>query len=131
MSITLTKQATLEEELIGGRQVWPLKVTSVSDTPGLGSEIFVYHADAGGDLLDGDIFECVASVSQLDDIGLSPDFNSDPAVPYYRSDFLEFNCRSPRELEDLWKTIQAEVKALHANFDSWNEIQTQETVVIA
>jgi len=129
MSITLTR-AAVSEETLGGRHVWPLKVTAVSDTSGLPSDIFVYHADAGGDLLNGDMFECVASVSQLDDLGTEPDFISDPVVPYYRGDFLEFNCRSARDLELLWSKIQEEVQSLHNNFTSWERIQDATTVEI-
>ena len=130
MSIELTREE-VTPGIVGGRHVWPLKVTAASTTAGLSSEIFVYHADAGGDLLNGDIFECVASVSQMDDIGLTADFISDPAVPYYRSTILEFNCRSEHELERLWDKILQDVQALHNNFKSWENVSSGITVEIS
>jgi len=127
--ITLTRTAATETPA-GNKHVWPLQVTAVSNTPGLSSEIFVYHADAGGETLSGDIFECVASVSQMDDIGLAADFVSDPAIPYYRSDTLEFNCRSAHDLENVWLKLQQDVAELYANFMSANNMTSEETVVI-
>ena len=132
MAITLTK-ATAAPELISGRQhVWPLQVVAVSDTTDLPSEIFVYHASMDDDQLnDMDIFECVASVEQLDELGTTP-VEADPgngveAVPYYRSDTLLFGCRSATELEELWEKIKEDVVDLHLNFMYYQDLQTEET----
>ena len=129
MSLTLTRSVASEEK-ISNQHVWPLRVSAASSTAGLDPEIFVYHAEVSGNLLAGDLFECVASVSQMSDLGLTADFVSDPAVPYYRSDSLEFFCRSESELESLWKKIQQDAKELLDNFNSFNNISAEETVEI-
>ena len=135
MAITLTR-ATVAPVLITGRQhVWPLQVTAVSDTEGLPSEIFVYHANMDDDQInDLDIFECVASVEQLDEIDTVP-IEADPetgtlAVPYYRSDTLLFGCRSPQEAEELWEKVREDVSDLYYNFLSYSTLQTEDVVTI-
>jgi hypothetical protein len=114
------------------RHVWPLKVVAISTTPGLPSEIFVYCANLGSDpQYPGDIFECVASVSQLYDIGLAPVLvNSSAQTPYYRKNVLEFDCRSAEEAEDLWIKVKQDVTDLYNNFIAANNLRLDETVII-
>lgn len=145
MAITLTRSKVTPEVVSGAQHVWPLRVTAVSSLSGLPSEIFVYHANMDSDQInDLDIFECVASVPQLDEIGTAavpanPD--ADPptdAIPYYRSATLEFGCRSAREAWELWMKIQEDVQDLVDNFRCWTMLDNpqepsfeSETVVIS
>lgn len=137
MAITLTRETVIPVVVSGDQHVWPLQVTAVSDTEDLPSEIFVYHSNMDDDQINNlDIFECVASVEQLDEIDTAPieaDPDVDPpvlAVPYYRSDTLMFGCRSAQEAAELWAKIQEDVADLHNNFLYYAQLQTEDTVVI-
>ncbi len=130
MSLSLVREALSIEEPVPGQHVWPLKVTATSTTDGLPSEIFVYHSALDDDPLFGDLFECVASVHQLDEIGTEPveDNGDGTSIPYYRSDELQFNCRSAAEAEDLWIKVQADVLDLVNNFNARDSLVEEETV---
>lgn len=126
MSLTLTRSGITLEESVPGQHTWVLSVVAESEE--IPSEIFVYHW-RGSDPIVGDIFECVASVHQLDEITLEPqDFGDGTSIPYYRSDTLTFNCRSPQEMEDLWVQIQADALDLLNNFRARESLDNQETV---
>ena len=129
MSLTLTRSAVAETEPVPGQHSWPLEVTAVSTTVNFPSEIFVYHASMGDDPLVGDLFECVASLNQLYEIGLTPVDTEEETIPYYRSDTLTFSCRSAQEAEDLWIKIQADSLDLLNNFKAINNLTEVETVV--
>lgn len=114
------------------RHVWPIRVTAVSDEPGLSSKIFVYHAEMGDDPYQGDVFECVASVQQMTEIpedsaGVGEDGN---LVPYYRKEVLTFHCRTAEEAESLWGKVKADVRDLLLNHRALQELLTSETVTI-
>jgi hypothetical protein len=133
---------TLTRESVGGvkgqRHVWPLRVTLSQDDnedPDLRvpHKIFVYHVAppfAG----DGKpVFEAVASVSQVSEIPedapiLAP-VNGE-VVPYYRTNVMEFDCRSLAEADDLWKEIKAEVSEFLTNWNSWKNLAADEEVAL-
>lgn len=128
MSLTLTRSTVASEEPVPGQHTWPLEVTAVSTTEDFPSEIFVYHAAMDDDPLVGDVFECVASLNQLGEIGLTPVNTEDETIPYYRSDTLTFSCRSAQEAEDLWIKIQADALDLLNNFKAINNLVEVETI---
>jgi len=128
MSISLTRSAVETFANDASVHTWPLRVTCVSTDPAVPNEIFVYHAAQNDDPLVGDIFECVASVHQLQDIGLAPIYEDGLTVPYYRSDSLEFHCRSATEAEELWVKIQADALDLLRNAQALAALAAIETV---
>lgn len=128
MSLSLTRSTVVSTEPLPGQHTWPLEVTAVSTTPNLPSEIFVYHSSMGDDPLVGDLFECVASLNQLDEIGLTPVDTELETIPYYRSAALTFSCRSAQEAEDLWMKVQADALDLLNNFKAINNLTEVETV---
>ena len=69
--ITLSREAVAVLDEPDSMQVWPLRITAVSDTEGVPDAIFVYHRNTMTDETgDSDIFECVASGPQLQELGL-------------------------------------------------------------
>lgn len=134
MSIDLTKYSLndMTEQQLHSQHVWPLKIVAESDEEGLSSKIFVFHAEDGDDPYQGDVFECVASVQQMveipeDESGIGEDGNN---IPYFRSEVLQFNCRSEYEAEELWAKVQVDVKDLLQNFRAASNLTTVETVTI-
>ena len=132
MSLQLVRSALAVTEPVPGQHTWPLQVVATSTTTGLPSEIFVYHAALDDDPIQGDIFECVASIHQLDEIGLTPveDTGDGVSIPYYRSATLLFNCRSPEEAEDLWVKVQADALDLLNNVKSLDTLVDIETIIL-
>lgn len=129
MSLTLTRAAMAATEPTPGQHAWPLEVEAVSTTDGLESEIFVYHAAMEDDPIVGDLFECVASLNQMSELGTDPIDLLDPTVPYYRSDSLTFACRSVQEADELWVKIQADALDLLNNVKAFATLTPLETVV--
>jgi hypothetical protein len=132
MYLRLTREGLYTEEL-NGQQVWPLKVTAaVIDAAMPSSKIFVYHATMGDDAYQGDLFECVASLEQYNDLPENAAVIEDDVtvVPYYRLDVLNFACRSPEEAEQLWSDIQEDVIDLVNNYIAFNNLRTLEVVEI-
>lgn len=136
MSVDLTRNSVIpvEGQSLYSQHVWPLKVVAdAAEEPGLSSKIFVYHASGVADPFQGDVFECVASVSQMGEVpedapGVDADGNN---VPYYRKDTLEFACRSAEEADDLWTKIQAHVLDLVQNHRAMTgALATEETVTV-
>jgi hypothetical protein len=118
----------------GLRHSWPLKIVAVSTVAGLSSKMFVYHAAMGVDDFDGDVFECVASLSQMTE--LPPDHaaassgEGDEVVPYYRTDTVNFICRCADEADELWEKIQGDVQDLLANHRAAQQLDVIETATI-
>ncbi len=132
MHIRLTRQG-LQTQEINGQQVWPLKVTaSVIDNSMPSSKIFVYHASMGDDAYQGDVFECVASLQQYNDLPEDAAIveGDGYVVPYYRLNILYFDCRSPEEADTLWNDIVEDTTDLVNNYISFGEVKTLEVVDI-
>jgi hypothetical protein len=56
--------------------------------------------------------------------------DGDYIVPYYRSDTLNFACRSAEEAETLWVNIQEDTTDLVNSFLAFNNLQNVETVTV-
>lgn len=124
MSLTLNRTA-LTEEKQASQSVWPLIVQAVSGEPGFPSEIFVYHVfPEPSDILE--VFECVASLPQLSDIGTQ----TTEVTPYYRTDTLRFDCRTPEDAEDLWVSVKRDCEDLLWNYRYAAGLSLDEQVVI-
>jgi hypothetical protein len=133
MDITLQREGLKVQE-INGQQVWPLKITATlaqgSTMPS--PKIFVYHANMGDDAYEGDIFECVASIQQYYEIPVDAAVaeGADYVVPYYRLDFVQLDCLSPEEADQLWDDIVEDVTDLVNNFHAKDNLTTSETITI-
>lgn len=130
-NITLTRGG-LAHEIVGDQHTWPLKVTATSGLAGLPSEIFVYRRGQQGQAAyAGDVFENVASVHELGELGTVPSLlPNGQAVPFYRSDTLIFHCRSAEEAEDLWACVVEDAASLVRNFVALQNLVTAGTSVI-
>lgn len=131
--IQLQRMALAVNE-INNQHVWPLKITA-SLTAGAtmpSPKIFVYHASMGDDAYMGDIFECVASLQQYFDLPINTPVSIEDGlvVPYYRTEVINFNCRSPAEADELWVEIQADVTDLVNNYAAFLTARESETVEI-
>ena len=123
MILTLTRQ-TIETPPVK-QQTWPLVVTCVtSDATTAPSEIFVYHVGAGVD--GSDLFEVVASVQQLKEIGKNPVTVGDRKIPYFRCATMRYDCRSAAEADYLWEDIQEDAAELVENLIAAKTLIAQE-----
>ena len=133
MDITLQREGLAVQE-IEGQQVWPLKITATlaagASMPS--AKIFVYHANMGDDAYQGDIFECVSSIQQYYKLPVEAAVSegADYVVPYYRLDFVQLNCLSPEEADNLWLDILADVRDLVRNFYAKDDLATIETITV-
>lgn len=133
MDITLQREGLAVQE-VQGQQVWPLKITATlaagASMPS--AKIFVYHANMGDDAYQGDIFECVSSIQQYYELPVDAAVaeGADYVVPYYRLDFVQLNCLSPEEADELWLAILADVRDLVTNFYAKDDLSTIETITV-
>lgn len=133
MDITLQRSGLAVQE-ITGQQVWPLKITATlaAGTAMPSAKIFVYHANMGDDAYQGDIFECVSSIQQYYELPVDAAVSegADYVVPYYRLDFVQLNCLSPEEADELWNDIVNDVSDLIRNFYAKCNLTIAETVTL-
>jgi hypothetical protein len=96
---------------------WPLRIEATAiDMP---EEIFVYHSVDESHPIPGDQFSCVASVTQLSELPLSPlHVDGDNAVvPFYRRSVMEVFCETAMDVERVWTAIRDRVDEL---VRTWN-----------
>jgi len=131
-TVKLTRN-TISSSEAANRHVWPMKVTAVSSIADLESEIFVYHYAGDADAYDCDVFECVASVSQMYEIPKSKPVQIDEieGVPYYRKSEMFLVFRNPEEADSTWAKIQEDVQDLIDNFRSLKNLDTTEEVELS
>lgn len=127
MSLTLTRE-TVTSTSLDNQHAWVLKITAVSTTAGLPSEIFVFQAASNDDPYNGDSFQCVASVSQIEELTLTPVTAGDNQIPFYRSATVELIFRHPTEVTYYWEEIQKDAKELFLNFNAMLELDSSEAV---
>lgn len=131
MEITLQRDGLAVKDL-GGQQVWPLKITATLAAGATmpSAKIFVYHANMGDDAYQGDIFECVSSIQQYyelpEDAAVAE--GADYVVPYYRLNFVQLDCLSPEEADELWDAIVADTRDLITNFYAKDDLSESETI---
>jgi len=113
MSLTLTLLPIVKPE--GAAQhCWRVAGSVVSDEDGLPDEVFVWQVSADEGVAD--VFQCVASVRQMSDIGLVPYGTvSGRQCPFYRKASFSVDARSPVEAEELQSDIRDDLQALLEN----------------
>lgn len=123
------ERQTITQETFVNRHVWPLRVSVTSLQPGLTNNVFVFHAALQDDLYCGDVFECVASVQQLNDLPENKAAYDDNGklVPYYRTNTLVFNARTPLEAEELWDAIKDDTQDLARNWAALNNFEDSDS----
>jgi hypothetical protein len=128
------QKATLEPENINGQQVWPLKVTVTLTGEAVmpSAKVFVFHARMDDDPYQGDVFECVSSLTQYYEI--PPDAptyeDSNYVVPYYRKESVQINCLTAEEAVDCWEIILDDLNDLVNNFYAARTLNNIATVEI-
>lgn len=97
---------------------WNIKVQA-EGREGAPSEIFVYSRGKPGDSM-GDIFQCVASLSQIEELATTAPTVIDEVtqIPFYRTAEATFVCRSAEEMEDIWSKIQQDTFDLLQNLSA-------------
>lgn len=120
--ITLNKKPVKITE-VDGQYTWPLIINAESTRVGLDSEIFVYHAAYGDDSYLGDVFECVASVQQMNELPVGSAVEEhDKLIPYYRRADVTFYASSAKEADDLWEDIKSDVDDLVLSWQALNDL---------
>jgi hypothetical protein len=128
MSLTLTRSVVQDFDELN-QHVWRVTGSVVSDTPGLPSEVFVYHVFPAGDVAEEEL-SVIASVPQLSEIGLEPVSQGETQVPYYRRADFTLDCRSASEAVKIIGDIEEDLADLVDNFVKAESIETTVTVVI-
>lgn len=129
VSIKLTRESVQPEGEPLVQHVWPIKITA--EGTGIDSEIFVYHAAAGDDPIEGDIFIAVASVPQMDELPKdNPALLDGEIIPFYRKSVLEFAARNPEQAEYIWEEVQKDVDDLVVNTNTFERLGPVEEVII-
>jgi hypothetical protein len=130
-TIKLTKFVSQDENLPDAqRQSWPVQI--LAEGTNIEDHIFVYHVGTQNDPLQGDRFECVASVNQLYEIpknqGVS--LTTQTGIPYYRSNVLSYVARSASEAQTIWTDVVTEVEWLVKNWNASLKLQAVEFATI-
>jgi hypothetical protein len=131
-TVRLTRFISEEQSVPGGlRQAWPVSI--LAQGTNMEDHIFVYRVGSEHDPMPGDRFECVASVNQMFEIPRNHGsvLTLSTAIPYYRTNVLEYVARSAEEALDIWKKVQQEVQWLVSNFNSARVLQATEVAVIS
>ncbi len=127
---TVTRKASQPPS--GDRSAWRLELTVAALQPTvLPAEIFVYHRVRNyGGHPSYDIFECVASLQQIGEIGLTPITTGANPVPYYRRATLTLDFRHADELELHYSRIVSDIEHLAANAAAAATLVTQAVTTI-
>jgi hypothetical protein len=128
MAFTITRTPLYVDLNADNLHVWKLSASVVSDT-GLPSEVFVYHVLPTGSDIE-EVFECVASLPQLSEIGTLPTTEGETIVPYYRKDSFELDCRSAEEAQEVWEAIREDLQDLLSNYQAASEMVLSETEIL-
>lgn len=98
-----------------GRHAYQVSVAAVSTFSGLSSKVLVVHSGAGVD--GNDIFSCVASLPQMQDLPEdSVGTEGTDGYPFYRVDSINFLGYTIEELDSLWVKIIEDTQDLVDNF---------------
>jgi hypothetical protein len=129
-SIELTREIVKPSEDPVLKHVWKVRITAKGT--GIESEVFVYHAAMDDDPIQGDIFEAVASVPQMNELPIDnpATIEGGQVIPYYRKDVLEYDARSPDQAEYIWDSVQKDIGDLVENFNSAQNLTGVEVVNI-
>lgn len=113
------------------QSAWPLVVRA--EGTNIPSEIFVHQITQEGDLYQGDIFRCIASVNDLYEIPKDRIVSSEGTdqVPYYRTEMIQFFCRNPQEVETLWERVKSQTADLIRNYNSFHRLKNIDEVTIS
>jgi hypothetical protein len=115
-TITITRHDTAAPT--ANPQNHPFRVVALG-TEGAPSAVFVYARAKPGDPL-GDVFQCVASLAQIDELPLQAPTLVDGVtqIPYYRTTEASFNFRTAEEAATAWGIIQTDVQSLLRNIEA-------------
>lgn len=130
MNVIRLHRYSAKPMLQGEQHVWPVRITA-EGLGGAPSEVFVYAKAKTGDK-QGDVFQCMASVSQLAEIAVATPtiVSSTVQTPYYRTATAEFVTRTADEAEEVWNSLLEDAYNLALNLDAAADLQL-ETVVEA
>ena len=98
------------------------------------SEVFIYHAINEENPYSGDVFEAVATPSQIEELPLNnPSFSAETneGVPFYRRNQLEIYFRSLDELNDFWVELKRQVNTLVKNYKVMEELVNTSLVTLS
>jgi len=109
--------------LQGQQHVWPIKIVA-EGLNGAPSAIFVYAKAKEGDK-QGDVFQCMASVSQLEEIGTEGPLvvSSTLQTPYYRTNTASFVTRTADEADQVWQSLVEDAQNLALNLDAKSDLE--------
>jgi len=102
----------------GQQHVWPVKIVA-EGLNGAPSDIFVYAKAKDGDK-QGDVFQCMASVPQLEEIATTGPLVISATIqtPYYRTNTALFVTRTVEEADEVWNSLLEDAQNLALNLDA-------------
>ena len=116
ITIKLTRFA-IKQKPVGNQHVWVLGIKAFGI--GIPSEIFVHKVDDPNIPLEGDHFENIASVNDLNEFPKIRNVflkEGDFQIPFYRQDYVEMWLHSADEADQAYEIVKSHVKELLANF---------------
>lgn len=123
----LTRDRTLEADVVANRHQWPVRFTAVYSTGLAAAKIFVMQASPDPDLF-ADSLSCVASAIQMTDLPVdAPEDGS----PFYRVNVVTKLCRSAKAAEEFIEKVKEAVQDLADNLASAALLSVAEEVTIA
>jgi hypothetical protein len=116
-SIQLVEFLGAPKAVSGNQFTWPLTIIAIGTS--IDSNVFVYQLRGSPfDPIQGDIFSCVASPSQINELPASASAAVSMSTPFYRQSTMTVICRSPDEANYIWQQVQADINDLINNFNA-------------
>ena len=112
----------------GEQHAWPIRIVA-EGTGGAPSAIFVYAKAKPGDT-QGDVFQCMASVPQLEEIGTEGPLEVSDTLqtPFYRTAEARFVARTLEEADGVWQSLLEDARNLAINLDAREVLDVVETI---
>jgi hypothetical protein len=128
MNVIRLKRYTAKPLTQGQQHVWPMRITA-EGLNGAPSAVFVYAKAKDGDP-QGDVFQCMASVPQLEEVStLGPVSVTDTLqTPFYRTAEALFTTRSAEEADEVWQSLLEDAQNLAINLDAKADLDLTETI---
>jgi hypothetical protein len=128
-TIRLTRY-TAKPMLQGQQHVWPIKIVA-EGLNGAPSAVFVYARAKDGDK-QGDVFQCMVSVPQLEEISTVGPVVIDTTTqtPFYRTNIAQFVTRSPEEADEVWNSLLEDAQNLALNLDAVADLESMVVVEV-
>lgn len=122
----LVRESTPPELAAADRHHWPVRMTATYDADGTPAKVFVMQTAAPG-LFSSDLFSCVASVQQMEDLAEdAPEETS----PYYRVNQITVYLRTAEAAAEFCLKVEWALQDLANNIQSAETLAVEKETII-